>query len=49
MNRKEWLEQQIKDLTLTDLFTELSEQEKTLLDIYTTELKVIKLLFKQGD
>ena len=46
MNRKEWLEQQIKDLTLTDLFTELSEQEKTLLDIFKVELKVIELLFK---
>ena len=49
MNRKEWLEQQIEDLEVSDLFTELSKQEKALLFIYTTELKAIELLFKQRE
>ena len=41
MDRKEWLEQQIEDLELSDLFTELSEEEKILLKDCKAELGVI--------
>ena len=41
MDRKAWLEQQVEDLTLSDLFTELSEEEKRLLKDCKAELGVI--------
>ena len=41
MDRKAWLEQQVEDLELSDLFTELSEEEKILLKDCKAELGVI--------
>ena len=43
IDRADWLREEIDDLVFQEMFDELSEADKILLDGYSAELKIIEL------